>query len=33
MEAQSHIGENIGTTETDVIIVELKEPRPVKQQP
>jgi hypothetical protein len=27
MEAQKHIGENIGTTYTHVIIVELKEPR------
>ncbi len=27
MPAQSHIGENIGTTDTEVVIVELKEPR------
>lgn len=26
--AQEHIGENIGTTDTHVLIVELKEPRP-----
>lgn len=26
--AQAHIGENIGTTDTEVLIVELKEPRP-----
>ena len=26
MEAQDHVGENIGTTTTDVLIVELKEP-------
>lgn len=25
--AQSHIGENIGDTETDVLIIEFKEPR------
>jgi hypothetical protein len=25
--AQSHIGENIGDTDTDVLIIELKEPR------
>jgi len=28
MDAQNHIGENIGTTNTHVFIVELKEPRP-----
>lgn len=28
MNAQTHIGENIGVTNTHVIIVELKEPRP-----
>jgi hypothetical protein len=28
MEAQSHIGENIGTTDTHVLLVELLEPRP-----
>ncbi len=28
MESQSHIGENIGTTETHVLLVELMEPRP-----
>lgn len=27
-DAQSHIGENIGDTDTDVLIIELKEPRP-----
>jgi hypothetical protein len=26
-DAQSHIGENIGDTDTDVLIIELKEPR------
>lgn len=26
-DAQSHIGENIGNTDTDVLIIELKEPR------
>ena len=26
-DAQSHIGENIGDTNTDVLIIELKEPR------
>ena len=26
--AQVHVGENIGTTPTEVLIVELKEPRP-----
>jgi hypothetical protein len=26
-DAQSHIGENIGETDTDVLIIELKEPR------
>src|SRR5512139_3536196 len=26
--AEDHIGENIGTTDTHVIIVEIKEPRP-----
>jgi hypothetical protein len=26
--AQEHVGENIGSTETHVIMVELKEPRP-----
>ena len=26
MPAQSHIGENIGTTDTEVLLVELKEP-------
>ncbi|HEU4344510.1 MAG TPA: cytoplasmic protein [Candidatus Binatia bacterium] len=26
--AQSHIGENIGDTDTEVLIIELKEPRP-----
>jgi hypothetical protein len=28
MDSQSHIGENIGTTETHVLLVELIEPRP-----
>jgi hypothetical protein len=28
MDAQNHIGENIGTTNTHAFIVELKEPRP-----
>ena len=28
MEAQKHIGENIGTTDTHVILIELKELRP-----
>jgi quercetin dioxygenase-like cupin family protein len=28
IDAQSHIGENVGDTDTHVIIVELKEPRP-----
>lgn len=28
LDAQTHIGENIGTTETRVVFVELKEPRP-----
>jgi hypothetical protein len=27
-DAQSHMGENVGDTETDVLIIELKEPRP-----
>jgi hypothetical protein len=26
-DAQSHLGENIGDTDTDVLIIELKEPR------
>jgi hypothetical protein len=30
MEAQSHIGENIGTTDTHVLLVELVEPRATK---
>jgi hypothetical protein len=30
MEAQSHIGENIGTTDTHVLLVELLEPRATK---
>lgn len=30
MEAQSHIGENIGTTNTHVLLVELLEPRATK---
>jgi hypothetical protein len=29
-DAQSHIGENIGDTDTDVLIIELKEPRQPK---
>jgi len=33
MNAQSHIGENIGKTDTNVIIVELKEPRPAAPKP
>jgi hypothetical protein len=28
MNAQTHVGENIGDTDTNVLIVELKEPRP-----
>ncbi len=28
MKAQTHVGENIGKTDTHVIIVELKEPQP-----
>ncbi|HWO42180.1 MAG TPA: cytoplasmic protein [Candidatus Eisenbacteria bacterium] len=32
-DAQSHIGENIGDTETDVLIIELKEPRPGRARP
>ncbi len=27
MDAQTHVGENIGTTDTQALIVELKEPR------
>lgn len=33
MPAQTHIGENIGTTDTDVLIVELKPPRPANPKP
>lgn len=32
MDEQSHIGENIGTTDTHVILVELLEPRPATKQ-
>ena len=31
MDAQSHIGENIGTTDTHVLLVELKEQRPERK--
>ena len=31
-DAQSHIGENVGKTETDVLIIELKEPRPAQSR-
>jgi hypothetical protein len=30
-DAQSHIGENVGDTDTQVLIVELKEPRKLPQ--
>ena len=30
MDSQSHIGENIGTTDTHVLLFELLEPRPAK---
>lgn len=33
LDAQRHAGENIGTTETNVIFVELKEPGPAKNSP
>ncbi len=33
MDAQSHIGENVGTTETHVLLVELMEPRRVGNTP
>jgi hypothetical protein len=30
MDEQSHIGENVGTTDTHVLLIELLEPRPAK---
>lgn len=32
-DAQSHIGENIGNTNTDVLIIEFKQPRNIQKSP
>jgi hypothetical protein len=33
LEAQEHVGENIGSSETHVLFIELKEPRPESSAP
>ncbi len=33
LDAQRHAGENIGTTETEVLFVELKEQGPTREDP